>query len=178
MKRWLIAAAVLVLIAGALTTYAAAGNGKLNVATPGMVVEIEVRGRVAPVPPNREVPLPAGDYKVKSIKLHAKGVDTKGRPTIWRIEGTKVLGKLATVKVTDGQTTTVEGGEPITVKTPVGISKKGAVKTVSVGLQYLGKAGESYRPVVYRGRSLVPAPKLQIVGESGKPVTTASFEYG
>lgn len=178
MKRWLIAAGVLVLIGGALRTYAATNDGKLNVATPGMVVEIEVRGRVAPVPPNREVPLPAGEYKVKRIKLHAKGVDAKGRPTIWRIEGTKPLGKLATIEVTDGQTTTVEGGEPITVKTPVGISKKGAVKTVSVGLQFFGKAGEYYRPVVYRGRSLVPAPKIQIVGESGKPVTTASFEYG
>lgn len=178
MKKWLIAAGVLVLIGGALTTYAAAGNGKLNVATPGLVVELEVRGRVTPVPPNREVPLPAGDYKVKGIKLHAKGVDAKGKPTIWRIEGTTSLGKLATLQVTDGQTTTVEGGEPITVKTPVGISKKGAVKTVSVGLQFLGKAGESYRPAVYRGRSLVPAPKIQIVGESGKPVSTGSFEYG
>jgi len=178
MKRWLIAAGVLVWIGGALTTYAAAGNGKLNVATPGMVVAIEVRGRATPVPPNREVPLPAGEYKVKGIKLHARGVDAKGRPTIWRIECTKPLGKLATIEVTDGQTTTVEGGEPITVKTPVGISKKGAVKTVSVGLQFLGKAGESYRPVVHRGISLLPAPKIQIVGESGKPVSTGSFEYG
>ena len=178
MKRWLIAAGVLVLIGGALTTYAAAGNGILNVATPGLVVELDVRGRVTPVPPNREVPLPAGDYKVKGVKLHAKGVDTKGRPAIWRIEGTTSLGKLATLQVTDGQTTTVEGGEPITLKTPVSISKKGVVKTVSVGLRFFGKAGESYRPVVYRGRSLVPGPKIQIVGESGKPVTTASFEYG
>jgi hypothetical protein len=176
MKRWLIAAGVLVLVGGAVATYAAS-TGKVKVATLGMVVEVEVRGRAAPIPLNREVPLPAGEYPVKSLKLHAKGVD-KGRPVIWRIDGTKPLGKIAKVEVTNGQTTTVEGGEPLTVKTPVRVTKKGATTTVSIGLQIIGQAGENYRPVVYKGRSRVTNPKIQIVGSSGNAVTTGSFEYG
>jgi len=177
MKRWLIAAGVLVLIGGALATYAATSSGKVKVGTPGMVVEIEVRGRVAPLPPNREVPLPTGEHKIKGIKLHAQGVD-KGKPVIWRIDSTTPLGKLASVEITDGQTTTVEGGEPLTVKTPVSVSKKGPITTVTIGLQIIGKAQENYRPVVYKGRSRVPNPKIQIVGESGTAVATGTYEYG
>ena len=177
MKRWLIVAGALVLIAGAVATYAASNGGKVKVGTPGMVVEIEVRGRTAPLPPNREVPLPAGAYEVKGLKLHAQGVD-KGKPVIWRIDGTKPLGKIAKVEVTNGQTTTVEGGEPLTVKTPVSISKKGPTTAVSIGLQIIGQAGENYRPVVYKGLSRVPNPKIQIVGSSGNAVATGSFEYG
>jgi len=176
MKRWLIAAGVLVLVGGAVAAYAASA-GKVKVATPGMVVEIEVRGRATPIPPNREVSLPVGEYKVKGLKLHAQGV-YKGEPVIWRIDGATPLGKLTEVEVTSGQTTTVEGGEPLTVKTPVSISKKGPTTTVSIGLQYVGKAGENYRPVVYRGRVRVPSPKIQIVGESGNVVVTSAFEYG
>jgi len=176
MKKWLMTAGVLVLVGGAVATYAAS-TGNVKVATPGMVVEIEVRGRAAPIPPNREVPLPAGEYKVKGVKLHAQGV-YKGKPVIWRIDGTKPLGKLTSVEVTGGETTTVEGGEPLTVKTPVSLSKKGPTTTVSIGLQFIGKAGENYRPVIYRGRVRVPSPKIQIVGESGNVVVNSAFEYG
>jgi len=176
MKRWLIAVGVLVLIAGTVVTYAASA-GKVKVGTPGMVVEIEVRGRAAPIPPNREVPLPVGEYPVKSLKLHAQGV-YKGKPVIWRIDGTKPLGKLTKVEVTSGQTTMVEGGEPLTVKTPARVTKKGPTTTVSIGLQIVGQAGENYRPVVYKGRSRVPNPKIQIVGSSGNAVATGSYEYG
>ena len=176
MKKWLFAAGMLVLIGGALATYAAT-PGKVKVATPGMVVEIEVRGRAAPIPPNREVPLPAGEYKVKSLKLHAQGVH-KGKPIIWRIDGTKPLGKLTAVEVTGGQTTTVEGGQPLTVKTPVRITKKGPTTTASIGLQIVGQAGENYRPVVYKGRSRVPNPKIQVVSSSGKAVASGAYEYG
>ena len=176
MRKCLIAAGVLVLVGGAVAAYAAS-TGKVKVATLGMVVGIEVRGRTAPIPPNREVPLPAGEYKVKSLKLHAKGV-YKGKPIIWRIDGTTPLGKLTNVEVAGGETTTVEGGEPLTIKTPVSISKKGLITTVSIGLQYIGKAGENYRSVVYMGRIRAPSPKIQIVGESGKPIVSSAFEYG
>ena len=176
MKKCLLAAGVLVFVGGAVATYAAS-TGKAKVTTLGMVVEIEVRGRAAPIPPNREVPLPAGEYKVKSVRLHAKGV-YKGKPVIWRIDGTKPLGKLTSVEVAGGETTTVEGGEPLTVKTPVRISKKGSTTTVSIDLQYIGQARENYRSVVYRGRVRAPSPKIQIVGESGNIVVNSAFQYG
>lgn len=58
------------------------------------------------------------------------------------------------------------------------VAKKAGISTISVGLSFIGKSGEYYRIVVYMGKRRVPSPKLQFLHESGKPLQTASFEYG
>jgi hypothetical protein len=169
-------AGVLAVFAGGLAAWAAAG-GTLKVDTPGMVLELDVRGRTVAIPPLREVPIGSGAFETKGIKLHAQGVDNKNRPVIWRLDGIKPMGELAKIEVDGSETKVVQGGQPLVVKTPVGISTKSG-KTLTVGLQIIGKAGEHYRTVVYEGRNRVPAPKVAFYAEDGRLLDTGTFEYG
>ncbi len=177
MRRIGVLAGLLVLLAGGLAVWAAASPAKLKIETPGMVLEVEYHGSKVAIPPLREVPIGDATLETKGIKLHAKGRDTKNRPAIWRLDGTKPFGDLEKIEVGGTETTLVEGGVPITVKTPVSVSTKGGKKVV-VGLYFIGKSGEYYRTVVYMGRRRVPAPKIAFVSEDGKVLKTASFEYG
>ena len=177
MKRIWLLAGVLAVLAGGLTAWAASGGGKLKVNTPGMVIEAAVRGRKVAIPPLREVPVGVGTIETQGIKLHAQGKDTKNRPTIWRLDGIKPFGELASIEVTASETTLVEGGAPLTVKTPARLLTSGA-KKVYVNLLIVGKAGESYRTVVYMGRQRVPKPKVAFLDENGKVLHTGAFEYG
>ncbi len=179
MKRGWTGLAVLALTAGAIATHSfSAGAGKLKVATPGMILDLDVRGRNVSVPPMREVPMAAGTYTVKGIKIHAQEVDARRRVTLWRCDGQAPFGKLAAIQIAEGQTTSVEGGEPLVVKTPLSVTQKSGATTVYVGLGFYGKSGERYRTVVYKGRSRVPNPKIMFLDESGKPLHTGAYEYG
>jgi hypothetical protein len=149
--------------------------GKLKVATPGLVLQLKVRGRKVAVPPNREVALPPGSYKVASVQLYTP--ESARSKRLWRLEGV-TAGTFAAVRITDGETTTIEGGQPITVKTPVRITKTAAGRVVLIGLSFTGTTGEAYRTVVYKGNVRTPNPKLTIVAENGKVLGKGQFEYG
>jgi len=177
MRRTAILASLLVMLLGGGLTVWAAPTGKVKIDTPGMVVEVELYGKKVAVPPLREVPVVVGTLTTKGIKLHGKGKDTKNRPAIWRLDSVGPFGELKEIQVTSGETTTVDAGAPLTVKTPVSITTKGGTK-VNVGLSFIGKAGEYYRTVVYMGRRRAPAPKIAFLTEDGKILQTANFEYG
>ncbi|HUX01958.1 MAG TPA: hypothetical protein VMY35_13365 [Phycisphaerae bacterium] len=156
----------------------AANSGKLKVITPGMLLNLTVSGQKVAIPANKEASLPPGEYKTKGIELYAREADRRGKIVLWKITSSGSFGKLETIQIAEGQTTEVEGGEPITVKVPCGLQMQKATKFVYVGLAYIGKSDEWYSPIVYKGSSRVPAPQLQISDESGKVLHTASFEYG
>lgn len=165
----------LTLALAATLLFSAGSTGKLKVATPGMVMKLEIRGRKVSVPPNKEVPLPAGTYKTAGLEIYAKAPRSRD---LWRCNG-RSYGKLAKVEIEPGQLTTLEGGQPIAVRTPVSIRKsKTRGSIVNIGLHYVGTSGESYSTVVYKGRSRVPRPKLMIVTENGHVIHKGQFEYG
>jgi len=178
--KWTMRVAVAVLLVGLSATVllSAANGGKLKVVTPGMILQMMVFGQKAAIPANKEASLPPGEYKPAGIELYAREADNKGNPVLWKLTSSGPYGKLATISVAEGQTTEVEGGEPIAVKASCSIQAQGTAKSVYVGLAYIGKSGEMYSPAVYRGTMRAPAPQLQIVDESGKVLNTASFEYG
>jgi len=178
--KWTMRVAVAAMLVGLSATVllSAANGGKLKVVTPGMILNLMVFGQKAAIPANKEVSLPPGEYKPAGIELYAREMDNKGKIVLWKLTSSGPFGKLATIRVAEGQTTEVEGGEPITVKASCSIQAQGTTKSLYIGLAYIGKSGEIYSPVVYRGAMQVPAPKLQIVDESGKVLNTASFEYG
>jgi hypothetical protein len=178
--KWTMRVAVAAMLVGLSATVllSAANGGKLKVVTPGMILELMVFGQKAAIPANKEASLPPGEYKPTGIELYARGVDNKGKIVLWKVTSSGPFGKLATISVAEGQTTEVEGGEPITVKASCSIQAQGTTKSVYVGLAYIGKSGEMYSPVVYRGAMQAPAPQLQFSDESGKVLSTASFEYG
>jgi hypothetical protein len=178
--KWTMRVAVVALLVGLSATVllSAANGGKLKVVTPGMILNLMVFGRKAAIPANREASLPPGEYKPAGIELYARGVDNKGKAVLWKITSSGPFGKLATISVAEGQTTEVEGGEPITVKASCSVLAKGTAKSLSIGLAYIGKSGEYYSAVVYRGKMRAPAPQFQIQDESGKVLSTGNFEYG
>jgi len=178
--KWTMRVAVAVMLVGLSATVllSAANGGKLKVVTPGMILQLMVFGQKAAIPANKEASLPPGEYKPAGIELYARETDNKGKLILWKLTSTGPFGKLATISVAEGQTTEVEGGEPITVKASCSIQAQGTTKSVYVGLAYIGKSGEIYSTVVNRGATQAPAPQLQFSDESGKVLNTASFEYG
>lgn len=176
MRRRALPIALLVALGAGLSLWAAS-MGKVKIDTPGMVLEVERYGQKVAIPPLREVPVPTGTLETKGIKLHAKGRDTKNRPAIWRLDGTAPYGDLKEIEVSADGVKTIEGGAPLTIVTPAGVSTKGG-RTVIVSLQFIGKAKEHYRTVVYMGRRRAPAPKIAIVDEGGKVLDSGNFEYG
>ena len=50
--------------------------------------------------------------------------------------------------------------------------------TVSIGLAIEGKSDERYVPGAFVGTQQAPAPKFQIVNESGKTLVAGQLEYG
>jgi len=176
MRRTAILVGLLVVLGGGLVVWAAP-TGKVKIDTPGMVLEVEMYGQKVALPPLREVPVAAGTLETKGIKLHAQGRDMKNRPAIWRLDGTAPFGDLKEIQITAGEVKAIEGGAPLTVKTPFSVSTKGG-KQVIVGLNFIGKAKEYYRTVVYMGRNRAPAPKIAFVSEDGKILDSGNFEYG
>ncbi len=176
MRRLALPIAMLLVLGAGLSLWAAS-MGKVKIETAGMVLEVERYGQKVAIPPLREVPMPAGTLETKGIKLHAKGRDTKKRPAIWRLDGTAPYGDLKEIEVTADGVKTIEAGGPLTVVTPTGVSTKGGRQLI-LGLQFIGKAKEHYRTVVYMGRRRAPAPKVAIVDESGKVLDSGNFEYG
>jgi len=178
--KWTMRVAVAALLVGLSATVllSAANGGKLKVVTPGMILNLMVFGQKAAIPANKEASLPPGEYKPAGIEIYARETGATGETVLWKLTTTGPFGKLATINVAAGQTTEVEGGEPITIKVSCNILAQGTTKALYIGLAYIGKSGETYPPVVYRGKTQMPAPKFQIVDESGKVLTTGSFEYG
>ncbi len=168
-----VAAGLCITLAGTLLA-AAANTGTLKITTPGMVLKLKIQGKDYPIPPNKAVSLPAGAYKTAGIELYAPEPRTRN---LWRLNG-GATGKLAQVEIKAGEETTVEGGQPITVRAPVSMSTKAGLTTVLIGLAYNGTSGEYYSSVVYKGRARVPNPKLLVVAENGQVIHKAQFEYG
>jgi hypothetical protein len=176
MRRIAIPITLLVALGAGLSLWAAS-TGKVKIETPGMVLEVERYGQKVAIPPLREVPVPTGTLETKGIKLHAKGRDTKNRPAIWRLDGAGPFGDLKEIEVTADAVKSIEGGAPLTVVTPTRVSTKGG-QVLTIGLQFIGKAKEHYRTVVYMGRRRAPPPKVAIVDEGGKVLDSGNFEYG
>lgn len=65
-------------------------------------------------------------------------------------------------------------GPPLSIKTDV--QTKG--RDVSIGLKVEGKAGEKYIGGATKNGKWEPSPKLKIVDEAGKVLTSGQFEYG
>jgi len=203
MKKLLIFTGILIMLGGTWTAaQGAAKAGALKVDTPGMVLTIKAgkdkatgKKKEVPVAPGKEMALPTGTYQVSSVGLFAQDA----AKTVWGLETLGELGKLASVEVADGQTTTVQGGGPLQVKTSVSITtsappakaaskaKTAATvalppvpkgKTVTVLVRYVGQSGEQYGPKVMQGKRPGPRCVVRLVDEEGKVLSQGEYTYG
>jgi hypothetical protein len=68
-----------------------------------------------------------------------------------------------------------QAGPPLVVKTDV---YRVNAQEASIGLALEGQAGESYRPVVTKNGTRLPAPALRVVSEAGQVIAQGNFSYG
>jgi hypothetical protein len=188
MKRVWSLVAIAVLAAGTLAAGPAAGpTGTLRIESQGLVLKVEGPPNKATQKPTevmlpfgRDLTLPVGDLKVMGLNLVAQDAQKE----VWSLESAGALGKLARVSVAEGQTTAVEGGGPVRVKTRV-VIEKGAPPgskvlkptTVTVLLNYVGQAGEVYGPKVMRGNRQGPRPVIRLVDYDGKALAQGDYTY-
>ena len=182
MKKIAVPLVILLLLTMVLvwpTSTALAAGGSIKVATPGLGLELKLNGKATPVPNGKEVPIPAGTYVPASIQYFSSG-GAGAKAGMWSIKCTSAFGKLASIPVQDGATTTVEAGPPFTLRALIGAPKQspqGAV--VSIGLAITGKAGEQYSAAtIMKGTSMAPAPQVRILDEKGTPLAQGALEYG
>jgi hypothetical protein len=83
-------------------------------------------------------------------------------------------GKLSTVRVDKGQTTSLRFGPPITLHADI----RRSGRMISVGLVLIGQSGEQWSPRVVTSGGMAPPPKVAIVDESGKTLAEGQFTFG
>lgn len=173
--------AVLVLAVGLATQVRSASpsTGSLKVTTQGLVVDLQApTGQKVSLPANQEVPAPPGPYKTVGITQYGQE-NAGGKPVVWSIKCTGPFGKVATLSVNTGKTTTIEAGAPLVVKPTASLVKSAKGPEISVALAVVGSAQESYNTgSILRGKVRVPAPKAIILDANGKEVNSGNFEYG
>lgn len=115
------------------------------------------------------------------IKVNARvyrpqwlSITKKQNGDTWRMESFGPWGTMATVKVSEGQTTVLKPGPPFLVKANVNPSSS----RVSIGFEFQGQAGEQYTSSATKNGRRQPAPKVKIVDEEGNTLTSGKFEYG
>jgi len=214
MRRMSLAVVVLLSVVVAFTVQSApaASTGILKVVTPGVVVELKTGDKPTDkplaIPNGKDVPLPVGVYKLAAITCYAQAPGKGAKPEMWSIKSLGPFGKLQTIDVQEGATTTVEAGGPFVLKAMVSgpvkasagappqvyaapritvTSPKGTLaapaapggKMILVSLAIVGKAGESYNSgTIMKGMTQAPAPQLRILDEKGTVLQQANFEYG
>lgn len=114
--------------------------------------------------------LPVGRYSIAMLQLGSK--DEEG--VEWTLQCLRPPEKLRQFEIREGETTSLEIGPPLTLATTT--SKKG--KTVSIGLELTGRAGEPYLPGVEKNGKRQDAPTLKILDENDKELASGSFRYG
>ncbi len=121
-------------------------------------------GQSATITGSKTQSLRAGTYRPASIGILAK--DTK-HPTF--LYSTEPLGDLESIVILPGNTTSISFGTPLTVKPLV----RQSGRFLSVDYRITGIGGESYHALTTKNQ-----PKVEILNEEGKTLTTGNFEYG
>ena len=150
------------------------GSGKVKLMTSGAEVTLQADGfqsakSVHLTGSRPEQDVEAGNYRINKVVLKRDSDNST-----WMMEARSRTGAGKNVEVNPAQTSELEIGPPLTVKTNV--RQKGS--TVQVGLGITGIAGEAYLPYVKKDGKRLPAPKVNIVDEKGEILTSSKFEYG
>ena len=76
--------------------------------------------------------------------------------------------------IKEGETTSIDAGPPLSIKTEVS-ARRGSVV---IGVAVLGRAGEKYSAGVRKGNRRQGAPTFEIKDKSGKVLAKGDFRYG
>ena len=122
--------------------------------------------RIGPV--DGKASLAAGKYTVLQMTLTQR--DEAGAE--WTLTGRS--GKEDPLQILPDQTLQLQIGPPLKARIEVGQTEGTASMTFSL----VGRGGEVYAGGAMKDGKRQPAPKLEILDESGKVLATGTFEYG
>jgi len=114
--------------------------------------------------------LPCGKYKIVSAALATR--DEQGDE--WILRCIRLPGETRAFEIRESETTALTVGPPFALATDV--KKRG--RTVSIGLNLAGRAGERYLPSALRNGKMLEPPKLRILDEKGHELAAGAFRYG
>jgi hypothetical protein len=154
------------------------GPGEIEVATPGVAIELRSGDKTITVTSKEKVTADAGTYKTKTISFTTYEPDGYGGTIAWRISSGGPFGDLKTVKVRKGRTTVIEAGPPFVAKPKVKDDASGSDRTLHIGLEIIGKCGECYNEGIHRGQLRVSSFRCRVIHESGQVLTLGLVEYG
>jgi len=174
MKKIIVIPVIVVVLIGLIVFYYSQQTGYVKLATPGVTVGLRglqgVFWKNLQIGPSTDpVKTHVGQYLalLGSLTMNAGG--DKWQTSFYGAQNASLR-----IIVAKGQTTALEFGPPLNVKTEV----KPAGRQVSIGLSITGQSGERYNPKVTKNGKALEAPKLQIVDEAGNVLASGKFEYG
>jgi hypothetical protein len=185
MKRWSLVMAVTLSLALAVTVQSATKPTGILKVPVGLSLELKVDGKPSLVPTGRDVPSPVGTYTPASLTYGAMTTTGTGNyarqgPPAWSIMvAPPNWGKLKEIKIVEGETTTIEAGPPLTLKTQIyGTETKNGVKTIPISIRIYGKAGELYDYNTLKKGGVPTMAGLQIVDEKDKVLAQGMLPFG
>ena len=170
MKKIIVIPVIFVILVGLILLYYSQQTGYVKLETPGVTVGL--RGLQGVFWKNIQIG-PSTD----PVKTHVGQYLAPMGSLAMNTGGDKWLASFydsSIIKVAKGQTTALEFGPPLYVKTEV----EPLGRQVSIGLSITGKSSERYNPQLTKNGSSLEAPKLQIVDEAGTVLASGKFEYG
>jgi hypothetical protein len=115
------------------------------------------------------IEIPARTYAPRRLTLTVKKDDQT-----WQMTSQGPWGDIARIKVSSGATTPIRCGPPFKVVPKTSVSHG----QVSVDFAILGQGGEQYSKTITKNGSRVSAPRVKILDEQGKVLTSGQFTYG
>ncbi|MHC4740201.1 MAG: hypothetical protein ACYS9Y_14930, partial [Planctomycetota bacterium] len=134
---WILSAVVVVAIASLALYLSSQQKGYIKLDTPGAKMKLR-SGFFSSVNITSAVELDKVNARV--YRPQWLSITKKQNGDTWRMESFGPWGTMATVKVSEGQTTILKPGPPFLVKANVNPSSR----RVSIGFRFQGQAGELY----------------------------------
>jgi hypothetical protein len=145
-------------------------TGYIKLETPGLMLNLHrsTWGHIMLGPSTDPKAVRTGTYTPSYGNYIQKDKDDK-----WQLH-CRWSHEVAGVQVNEGETAVLDFGPPFQLKPEV--KRMGHI--VSMGLALTGRGGERYDVGVQKNGRSVPAPKLTVLDEAGKTLSTGQFEYG
>lgn len=177
-KKSYIGIILLIVIFAAVFLYINQGSGYIKIDAPGFETDLILRNRKISLFGRKSISIQdseparirAGSYMPEQIVLRRTGDSDKWWSLVTRGNS---WGRLGAINVTKNQTTNIELGPPLTIRTEV--QQKQRTATISVSLT--GRAGEKWSPQVLTHDGPQSA-ELKIFDETGNVLAAGRCQYG
>jgi hypothetical protein len=168
-------------VASSSTNIIATSTGTVRVATPSATVRLTVSGSHVVITSDKPVVLPSGTH------FYAWATYSKVDEKDGKKETRGLSAPNFSIKVAEGEVTTLNVGPPLVAKVTVGkvyvssaAGDRPEVRSIRIDLALTGQAGEVYRSITKSGagEALASGPSFTILDDKGAEIGQGNCEYG